>query len=103
MKTINWIRSNYWRFTPDSWPAWYYYWKGRLQDRLHYWWYYQTKPWENNSRCAVCAGTGRHPKYGDECDDCKGTGQYPRYWESKTSLVFKCLRLRIDNKIKKNP
>ena len=103
IKLIEYLRYNYWRFTPDSWPDWYNYWKNIISDRIFFFRHYETKPWENNSRCVVCAGTGRHPKYGDECDDCKGDGQYPRYWESKTSRVFKCLRIRINNKIEKNP
>ena len=103
IKFIQYLKLNWWRFTPDSWPDWYYHWKFRMKDGLFFWWYYRTKPWENNSRCCVCAGTGRHPKYGDECDDCKGAGQYPRYWESKTSRAFQILRLRINNRIKKNP
>jgi hypothetical protein len=102
-KLIIYIRDNWWRFTPDSWPDWYYYWKGRIWDAVSYWWHYKTKPWESNSRCVICGGGGWRSKYESswECDDCKGTGQYPRHWESRTSRVFKCLHIRINNKIKK--
>jgi hypothetical protein len=102
IKLIKYLRDNYWRFTPDSWPDWYNYWKNIISDRIFFFRHFETKPWENNSRCVICAGIGIHPKYEDECDDCKGNGQYPRHWETKTSRVFKCLRIRINNKIEKN-
>jgi hypothetical protein len=100
-KIFNYLRINYWRFTPDSWPNWYYYHKTNLRYKIDLWKLWGVLPWQNNSRCSICAGTGRHPKYGDECDHCGGKGHTPRWNESILSKMFKLIGLRIDNKIKK--
>lgn len=59
---------------------------------------WKVKPWENNSRCPICAGTGRHPKYGDKCDYCNGEGFQVRWNENFISKIFKLLKIRINNK-----
>lgn len=100
-KLIKYLRLHWWRFTPDSWVGWYYFHRANLIDRWEMWKLWHVKPWEENYRCPVCAGTGRHPKYGDECDHCKGLGQIPRWNETKVSKVFKWIGLRINNKVEK--
>jgi hypothetical protein len=95
---IYYIKAHYWRFTPDSWINWYYYWKGITHDKYFFWRNWSTKPWENNSRCYVCAGSKIHPKYGDECDECEGKGYKSRWNETWLSKLFKFLKIRFDNK-----
>lgn len=101
MKFFNYIKLNYWRFTPNTWPNWYYHHKSNICGRIDYWRDWGVLPWENNSRCSICAGTGRHPKYGDKCDHCDGTGSTPRWNETWLSKLFKFFKIRIDNKVKK--
>lgn len=52
------------------------------------------KPWDSKYRCSICAGTGRHPKYGDKCDYCNGNGFRDRYYETFLSKIFKFLKIR---------
>lgn len=79
---IRWIRLNYWRF-PTNWDEltnWYYSIKGDLLWRWEMWCMWYSPPWSKTRRCPICAGSGRHPKYGDKCDDCEGTGKMPKYF-----------------------
>lgn len=105
MKFFDYIKVNYWRFTPDTWVNWYYHHKYNLKDKFYYWRHYKSKPWHGNIRCCVCAGYGGKSKYDSyfECEDCKGKGFVPRweYTETFWSKAFKLIGLRFNNKIKK--
>jgi len=103
MKFLIWVKSNYWRFTPNTWTNWYHHWKCEIKEKIYKWKHYTLLPWHNNQRCAICGGSGVGSKYNSywNCHDCNGKGFVPRYIETKASLVCNFVGLRFDNKIKK--
>jgi len=79
---FKYLKSNYWRFLPNTWPDWYYYHKGNLRERYYTWRYWYSPPWNKMRRCPVCAGSGQDSRgynYVHACDDCNGTGKVLKY------------------------
>jgi hypothetical protein len=77
MKFIKYIKRNYWRFTPDSWVDWGYYWYSNIKEKILCWWFWYSFPWEKYRRCPLCAGECSRINSYDEmiCEMCNGTGK----------------------------
>lgn len=74
---IQWIKNNYWRFTPDTWLDWFYYFFYDVKCRFKTWYFWYSPPWKNIKRCPACAGEKGKYKYNDwrVCEVCNGIGK----------------------------
>jgi hypothetical protein len=87
LKFIKYIKNNYWRFTPDSWVDWIYYFISSLKDKWDNFVFWKLSGFPFKKRCPFCAGDGTEStetmdRYGDNpytCSFCKGAGFVKRF------------------------
>lgn len=78
---LKWLQNNYWRFLPNTWLDWVYYWYFEIKDRIRIWYFWWSPFWMKTKRCPCCAGEKGKTKYNEwrECECCNGSGEVYKY------------------------
>jgi hypothetical protein len=79
------IRDNIWRFYPNTWEDWFWFFYSDYKMRLYEWWMWYSPPWSEWKVCPFCAGYGEeHHSFGGDvdvidCSCCNGLGKIKKY------------------------